>query len=311
MQDCSKIEQLLAAYADGELNEEQKALVEQHVATCPHCKALLGEYLALNEALASCTVQAPEGFADRVMDAVEKQKTAAPRSVGRGVRLGRIAPFMGVAAAAVICISVAGTALVRYVIENLDGSDLVQTPEAPTQELATQQHPEDGYGDEMTEAETVGEPETEYEQLESAIPEDTAEETVGDTDWENAEPEGTQPESSPSEGIYPEGTDEKDDIPADSAEVTTSVTAGLPVETIPETDAPETAVPETEEAPTQAPEEAPTQAPEKDSALGTQDAPVPENSANDSWLARVWNAVVEFFESVFDRIKRLFGGAHA
>jgi len=85
--------------------------------------------------------------------------------------------------------------------------------------------------------------------------------------------------------------------------VTTSVTEDLPVETIPETDAPETAVPETEEAPTQAPE--------KDSALGTQDAPVPENSANDSWLARVWNAVVEFFESVFDRIKRLFGGAHA
>ena len=311
MQDCKKIEQLLAAYADGELSEEQKALVEQHVATCPHCKALLGEYLALNQAIEACAVQAPEGFADRVMDAVEKQKTAAPRSVGRGVRLGRIAPFMGVGAAAVICISVAGTALVKYVIENLDGSDLVQSPEAPTQELATQQAPEDGYGEEMTEAETVGEPETEYEQLESAAPEDTAEETVGDTDWENAEPEGTQPESSHPEGIYPEGTDEKDDVPADSAEVTTSVTAGLPVETIPETDAPETAVPETEEAPTQAPEEAPTQAPEKDSALGTQEAPVPEDAASGGWLARVWNAVVEFFESLFEGLKRLFGGAHA
>ena len=173
MQDCKKIEQLLAAYADGELNEEQKALVKQHVATCPHCKALLGEYLALNEALASCTVQAPEGFADRVMDAVEKQKTAAPRSVGRGVRLGRIAPFMGVAAAAVICISVAGTALVRYVIDNLDGSDLVQTPNAPMEEVATELATEEV----KTEAETVGEPETEYEQLESAMPEDTAEET--------------------------------------------------------------------------------------------------------------------------------------
>lgn len=307
MQDCKKIEQLLAAYADGELSEEQKALVEQHVATCPHCKALLGEYLALNEALASCTVQAPEGFADRVMDAVEKQKTAAPKSVGRGVRLGRIAPFMGVAAAAVICISVAGTALVKYVIENLDGSDLVQTPNAPMEEVATELATEEV----KTEAETVGEPETEYEQLESAAPEDTAEETVGDTDWENAEPEGTQPESSYPEGIYPDGTDEKDDAPADSAEVTTSVTEGLPVETIPETDAPETAVPETEEAPTQAPEEAPTQAPEKDSLLGTQEAPVPEDAASGGWLARVWNAVVEFFESLFEGLKRLFGGAHA
>ena len=307
MQDCSKIEQLLAAYADGELSEEQKALVEQHVATCPHCKALLGEYLALNQAIEACAVQAPEGFADRVMDAVEKQKTAAPKSVGRGVRLGRIAPFMGVAAAAVICISVAGTALVKYVIENLDGSDLVQTPNAPMEEVATELATEEV----KTEAETVGEPETEYEQLESAAPEDTAEETVGDTDWENAEPEGTQPESSYPEGIYPDGTDEKDDAPADSAEVTTSVTAGLPVETIPETDAPETAVPETEEAPTQAPEEAPTEAPEKDSALGTQEAPVPEDAASGGWLARVWNAVVEFFESLFEGLKRLFGGAHA
>ena len=307
MQDCSKIEQLLAAYADRELSEEQKALVEQHVATCPHCKALLGEYLALNEALASCTVHAPEGFADRVMDAVEKQKTAAPKSVGRGVRLGRIAPFMGVAAAAVICISVAGTALVKYVIENLDGSDLVQTPNAPMEEVATELATEEV----KTEAETVGEPETEYEQLESAAPEDTAEETVGDTDWENAEPEETQPESSYPDGIYPEGTDEKDDAPADSAEVTTSVTEGLPVETIPETDVPETAVPETEEAPTQAPEEAPTQAPEKDSALGTQEAPVPEDAASGGWLARVWNAVIEFFESLFEGLKRLFGGAHA
>ena len=307
MQDCKKIEQLLAAYADGELNEKQKALIEQHVATCPHCKALLGEYLALNEALASCTVQAPEGFADRVMDAVEKQKTAVPKSVGRGVRLGRIAPFMGVAAAAVICISVAGTALVKYVIENLDGSDLVQTPNAPMEEVATELATEEV----KTEAETVGEPETEYEQLESAMPEDTAEETVGDTDWENAEPEGTQPESSYPEGIYPEGTDEKDDAPADSAEVTTPVTEGLPVETIPETDAPETAVPETEKAPTEAPEEAPTQAPEKDSALGTQEAPVPEDAASGGLLARVWNAVVEFFESLFEGLKRLFGGAHA
>lgn len=310
MQDCKKMEQLLAAYADGELSEKQKELVEQHVATCPHCKALFSEYLALNDALARCAVPAPEGFADRVMDAVETQKATAPGSVGRGVRLGRIAPFMGVAAAAVICVSVAGTALVKYVIENLDGSDLVQTPNAPMEEVATELATQESGDGVKTEAETAGDPETEYEQLESAVPEESAE----DTDWENAEPEETQPETQ-IEGIYPEGTDEKDDAPSDSAEVTTSATAGMPVETIPET-----ALPETEEAPTQAPktEEAPTEAPEenrpapeKDSALGAQDAPVTENAASDGWLARVWNVVVEFFASIFEGLARLFGGAHA
>ena len=43
MQDCKQIEEMLEAYADGELNKEQAALVAQHVANCPHCKALLDE----------------------------------------------------------------------------------------------------------------------------------------------------------------------------------------------------------------------------------------------------------------------------
>ncbi|NOZ55889.1 MAG: hypothetical protein GXO73_03740 [Calditrichaeota bacterium] len=38
---CRKVEKLLPAYVDGELSERVSARVEQHLATCSHCAALL------------------------------------------------------------------------------------------------------------------------------------------------------------------------------------------------------------------------------------------------------------------------------
>ena len=124
MDRCEKIEKLLAAYADGELNRRQKALVEQHVAHCPHCKALLDEYLALNDVLASCAVKAPEGFAERIMESVQHTKQAAPAA--RGVRLGRIAPFVGVGVAAVLCIGVLSSGLVQRMGEIFENQGNVE-----------------------------------------------------------------------------------------------------------------------------------------------------------------------------------------
>lgn len=38
---CDKIEDLLAAYADGELGPDERAAVERHLDACPDCAALL------------------------------------------------------------------------------------------------------------------------------------------------------------------------------------------------------------------------------------------------------------------------------
>ncbi|MBQ7378753.1 MAG: zf-HC2 domain-containing protein, partial [Clostridia bacterium] len=159
MDRCEKIEKLLAAYADGELNESQKALVEQHVAHCPHCAALLDEYLALNDALASCTVKAPEGFAERVMEAVQHTKQAAPTA--RGVRLGRIAPFVGVGVAAVLCIGILGSGLVQRMGQIFDNQGNVEQ-EQQTAAGVPDPAPEDGIvgGVESAEMPTDGQAES-------------------------------------------------------------------------------------------------------------------------------------------------------
>ena len=49
---CAEIEELLSAYADGELNNEECAAVQDHVAACPSCAAKLAELDALRVAVA-------------------------------------------------------------------------------------------------------------------------------------------------------------------------------------------------------------------------------------------------------------------
>ena len=318
MHDCRDFEQLLAANADGELNKAEAERVEQHVANCPHCAALLNDYLALNRALASCAVKAPEGFEDRVMDAVAKQKAAAPKVAGRGVRLGRIASFVGVAAAAVICIGVVSTSLVRFVIKNLDEFEAV-APEDYVTDLATETDANHITGGELetSESSTI-QHETAYEEVV------TEEIPPAEDEPTEQEPEATTPEDTAREDAW-EGIETEEEAVGDdsidgSAEQTTTAAAGMTgeaIQTVPETAAPtpetenapqyfETATPETErdmetaEAPTKAPASAPTED-------GIQTS-VSENEASAGLLARIWEAIVAFFESLIEGIARLFGG---
>lgn len=129
MDNCEKMQELLEAYADGALSHAQKAQVEAHVAHCPHCAALLDEHLALHAAIANCAEKAPEGFADRVMQTVANQPQLFEKRQERGVRFGRVASLIGIAAAAMICIGVAGTALVRHMTQNLGNMENVEQEE--------------------------------------------------------------------------------------------------------------------------------------------------------------------------------------
>ncbi len=293
MDNCKKIEKLLSAYADGELNEQQKALVAQHVAHCPHCAALLDEYLALNAAIEDCAVQAPEGFTERVMQAIEREQAAPVKPQGRGVRLGKIAPFVGVGVAAVLCISVVSTSLVKYVIKNLVDNDYVS--EQVTDALGGQA-PSDSWDEESPEA-----PAPEESMEEATVPATDVEcDSLADTNEETVLESPTY-EQTEMEGVYPEQDPAPDTLPETIPET-------LP-ETIPET-VPETMQPETEAVSdeTQAPAEN-EQSPEPETEAATPEAiaPTPEDAPS-GFFARIWQAVEAFFEKLLQAISRLFGG---
>lgn len=49
---CDKIEELLTAYADGELGPDERAVVERHLEACPDCAGLLAALRTADAALA-------------------------------------------------------------------------------------------------------------------------------------------------------------------------------------------------------------------------------------------------------------------
>ncbi len=49
---CDRIEELLAAYTDGELSAVERAAVERHLQACPDCAALLSSLRSADAALA-------------------------------------------------------------------------------------------------------------------------------------------------------------------------------------------------------------------------------------------------------------------
>lgn len=311
MDNCEKIREMLEAYADGELTEQQKAHVEQHVAHCPHCAALLDEYLALNAAIADCAVQAPEGFAERVSQAIGTEPQAPVRTKKNGVRLGKIAPWIGIGAAALLCVSIASSSLVRFVTKNLADPDF--SVDSSAGELQAPVPPAESAQEEFPTMESPTLPETEQEggSLDNAAdPEEPTYEapTYEEPTYEETERGSVeQVTTTPATG---ESGDEQVGIPEQPTEAVTQPESQEPVTSAP------TNKEETEADGVTAPELiTPTPEPETE-ALETQ-APAPQESATDAeadqaapsgFFARVWQAIVSFFERLWQAVTRLFGG---
>lgn len=68
MRSCDEIVELISASLDGELSADEQIALDEHIACCPACSALLDDLRALHTAAADWEeVPAPAGFADNVM----------------------------------------------------------------------------------------------------------------------------------------------------------------------------------------------------------------------------------------------------
>ena len=71
---CETMEELLSAYIDGETSEEEQQAVEQHVASCASCRAMLQDFSTAQTLLRTLPVlEAPQGFRQRVTGRVEQR----------------------------------------------------------------------------------------------------------------------------------------------------------------------------------------------------------------------------------------------
>lgn len=71
MRSCDEILEWISTSLDGELSADEQAALDEHIACCPACSALLDDLRALHVAAADWEeVPAPAGFAEAVMSAI-------------------------------------------------------------------------------------------------------------------------------------------------------------------------------------------------------------------------------------------------
>lgn len=74
--DCEQYTELISAAVDDALSSEEELILDEHLAVCPRCRSLLKELSVLDVALGECSAEVPEGFSQRVMEAVQAEEAA-------------------------------------------------------------------------------------------------------------------------------------------------------------------------------------------------------------------------------------------
>ena len=76
---CKEMDRLLARYASGDLTDDEKFIVQVHLAACEECRESLGIYASLESALASRTGERPSArVASRdIMKRLEREEPHA------------------------------------------------------------------------------------------------------------------------------------------------------------------------------------------------------------------------------------------
>jgi anti-sigma factor RsiW len=107
---CEEAEILLHALIDGELDAGHARDVEDHVAGCPHCTALLADYREMGKVFANADLRyiAPPQLRQRIEAALPQTRAPSRRAVLRGFAMGSAVS------------AIAATGIVAIVLRNDD-----------------------------------------------------------------------------------------------------------------------------------------------------------------------------------------------
>ena len=65
-QECERVSAMLTDYAEDLLGEDEKRLVEEHVANCGDCRRELGEFMRMSALLKAARYEPPAGISENV-----------------------------------------------------------------------------------------------------------------------------------------------------------------------------------------------------------------------------------------------------
>lgn len=75
---CEEFTALISADLDEMLTPEESEQLREHLESCAECRALARELRIVHDTMCSLTAQAPEGFADGVMDKIRRERALEP-----------------------------------------------------------------------------------------------------------------------------------------------------------------------------------------------------------------------------------------
>lgn len=78
MRKCEEFEELASALIDGVLGEADRAVLMEHMAECPRCRAYFEDQTAIRRAMDRRLEEAPEGFLEGVMELVRQTPQEKP-----------------------------------------------------------------------------------------------------------------------------------------------------------------------------------------------------------------------------------------
>lgn len=136
MKCCEKYAAALSAFADGELNGPEREELLAHIEHCDACREYLSELMVLRAVFEEMPeLQAPQGFAEKVLDRMHEEKRA-------GRRHRRAIPRVLAACAALVVIS---AAVLRFALPGVgakndstacDDNGAADAASAPTADIA-------------------------------------------------------------------------------------------------------------------------------------------------------------------------------
>lgn len=99
-----EVAELLGAYALHALDADERALVDDHLATCPHCRSEARDHEQTAALLGNSGGAAPEGLWDRIATSLDEAPPPLRLAVGRRRPRRLVTVAAGLAAAAVIAV---------------------------------------------------------------------------------------------------------------------------------------------------------------------------------------------------------------
>jgi anti-sigma-K factor RskA len=110
-----EIRELLGAYALDAVADDERQAIEDHLSTCPECRAEIEEHRSTAAMLAAAGAPAPAGLWDRIASAIQSSGVVDFHATGEAVREARrpgvVGRWAAVAAAAAAVLAIAGLGL--------------------------------------------------------------------------------------------------------------------------------------------------------------------------------------------------------